>query len=42
MSAIDYYPERLDAMLTRPKPTAVRERLDNLPVEAVRGRDRPP
>ena len=37
MSAIAYDPERLDAMLTRLKLTAIRDRLDSLLEEAARG-----
>ncbi len=37
MSTITYDPERLDAMLTRLKLTAMRERLDSLLEEAARG-----
>jgi DNA replication protein DnaC len=37
MSTLAYDPERLDAMLTRLKLTAIRERLDSLLEEAARG-----
>lgn len=37
MSTLAYDPERLDAMLTRLKLTAIRERLDSLLDEAARG-----